>query len=669
MGTVAVDYETFWSKKLKYSIRTQIAEQYCRSPLFDPYIIAVSDGTTSWSGELKHFNWAALEGKHLLAHNRYFDSAITQELVRRGLAPKFLLENRWSCTADMTAYLCNRRSLAAACEHLLGVKTEKDTRDESYGKHWPQDFSPEEQAAMLKYARNDPFRSHELWTRFNHLWPEMEQRLSDLTIRQGQHGVQIDRALLDDYIVKSHAMKMNAEDTLPWLADADDEWEDFLEEADLAAKPTSTKCIAEQCKRSGIPCPPVKKDDPEGYEEWEDTYAPRHAWIQSLSAWRSVNKLYKTFLLVKERLRNDGTMPFALKYFGAHTGRWAGDARINMQNMRRKPLLCNERGMLEMNEKRLVAAYNHFDASKKATGTGIWPEWVKYDIDFRHIIIARPGKKFIVSDLSQIEPRVLNWLAGNEEMLALMRDGMSPYAAHMKTAMKHEGEVDKNSDIYKLAKARVLALGYQAGWEKFIKMSLTLAQVDVTVDDPEFVDETNPLTGEVKQVSGYGSNAKRIVKEFREQSKLIVENMWQRLDLSFKQSLGEDFKLRMPSGRYLTYETVRCERRPEVDKETGQPKMRTVFTAGVGGRRFTFYGGKLTENVTQAVAREVFAWQLANLDAKGIPALFTSHDEGIFEVDKDVPLSDVTEEMSKAPEWMPGLPVACDAKESDHYFK
>lgn len=665
-----VDYETFYSKKLKYSITTQIAEQYCRSPLFDPYIISVSDGSASWSGELKNFNWNALEGRHLGAHNAYFDSSVTKELVRRKLAPSHLLQNRWTCTANLTTYLCNRRSLDAACEHLLGITLDKGARDRAKDKHWPDDFTPEERAEMITYARGDSFRAHELWTRYGHQWPEMEQRLAEMTMQQGQHGVCIDRSLLDEYIMQSHQMKMNTEELLPWLDDEGDEWEEFLDAEDLVAKPTSTKCIAEQCKRSGIPCPPVKSDDPEGYEDWEDTYAPAHPWIFSLSAWRSVNKLYKTLLLVKERLRPDDTMPFSLKYFGAHTGRWSGDARINMQNMRRRPLLCNEHGMLEMNEKKLAAAYNVFDAAKKATGTGIWPEWVRYAIDFRKIFIARPGKKFIVSDLSQIEPRVLAWLSGDQAALNCMADGLSPYETHMRTAMKWTGDkVDKGSDTYKLAKARVLALGYQAGWKKFIKMSLTLAQVDVTVDDPEWIEETDPMTGEVTKVSGYGSNAKRIVKEFREQSQCIQENMWKRLDLSFKQSLGEDFRLKMPSGRYLTYEKVQCVRRQEIDRETGEQVMRTVFTAGIGGRRLVTYGGKLTENVTQALSRDIFGWQLYNLDHKGLPALFTSHDEGIFEVDRNVPVSEVTIEMSKTPDWMPGLTVACEAHESDHYFK
>lgn len=658
MSPVAIDYETFYSSKLKYSLRTSIAETYCKSHLFDPYMLAVHDDTASWVGHPRDFNWHALDGRDVVAHNSYFEESVTAEMIERGWAPK-IVPRSWTCTANMTAYLTNNRSLELAVERLYGVKLDKSARGDANNKHWPQDFSESEQKAMLQYAARDAQYCHRLFKDFGHKWPEMERRLSRMTINQGRRGVQIDRDLLEDYIVKTHEMKTSTEQVIPWIKDADDDsWDEFN------TKPTSTKCIAEQCRRDGIPCPPVKSEDEEAYELWENTHGPTRPWIASLSAWRSINKLYRTFLVMKERLRADGTMPFALLYFGAHTGRWSATAKINLQNPRKEPVFCNEKGLMETNEKRTAAAMEFFEENGK------WPEWVRFIVDFRRLILPRPGKKMIVSDLSQIEPRVLAWLAGDTAMLDLIRKGMKLYEAHARASMGWVGgdlsKEDKGK--YALAKARVLGLGYGAGWEKFITMAQTLARVDITEGDPDTVMIQDPVTGQAKQVSGYGFNSKKIVKQFREDNKRIVD-LWYSLDSAMKRSVGADFSITLPSGRQLRYEKVRGERRIEPDPETKMPKSKSVYTVQIGHKRVLTYGGKLCENVTQACARDVFGWQLVNMEDNGWDNLFSAHDEAVEEVDQSVTARDVEREMSRCPEWLEGCPIAAEAKEVAHYQK
>lgn len=660
---IALDFETFYSKKLKYTVAGKTPEEYVKDERFDPYMVSVSDSSNAWSGHPSKFNWSALDGQHLVSHNKGFDEVVYREMVKRGLAPQLSIP-RWSCSANMTAYLCNRRSLDASIERLFKVRLDKSVRSDANNKRWPQDFSEAEQTAMLKYAKEDSIWCHRLWDKFGGQWPDWEQQLSDLTIRQGQHGVQIDVALLDRYMCEAHECLQATEKTIPWLAgSADDEdWDDFN------TKPTSSKCIAEQCRRKGIPCPPVKYKDEEGYAAWEELHAAQHPWILAVKGWRSINKLYGAFKTMKGRMRDDGTMPFGLLYFGAHTGRWSGTAKINFQNMRKEPLFVRQDGLVEQDDKVISSAMRF---RKDKSNGGKWPAWVRNAIDFRALMCPRPGKKMIVSDLAQIEPRVLAFLSGNKVLLQKMAEGMSIYEAFARTAFgytgpKMEGEV-KSTTEYKLIKIQVLQLGYQAGWEKFVATALKENDMDLTENDPEFIETEDPVTGETVKVSGYGQFAKKIVSDFRAANPKIT-SLWGQLDGAFKSSIGSDFSIRLPSGRRLVYEDVRAQIRIVPGKD-GKPIRKQETVARVGDRVRACYGGSLTENLCQAVGRDVFGWQLASMDKAGLPALFSSHDEGIFEVDQSVTARDVEAQMSVAPPWLEGCPIAAEAKEVPHYLK
>lgn len=290
--------------------------------------------------------------------------------------------------------------------------------------------------------------------------------------------------------------------------------------------------------------------------------------------------------------------------------------------------------------------------------------------------------KMISSDLSQIEPRVLAWCAGDQAMLDLLAAGQSPYEAHARATMGWKGGELKKEDkgLYALAKARVLGLGYGCGWEKFITVAAMMAGLDITKDDPEFVHSTLPdgtplydKDGAPKMVSGYGYNSKRIVADYREQNPLIVA-LWRRLDEAFKGSIGGDFEMMLPSGRAMVYRDVREAWVMKRNPDTGKIERRRAVTAeafrnGVPGR-LALYGGLLTENLVQATARDVFAEHLLTLeDTPGVTILFTCHDEAVLEVEEHISAKDIEKIMSKTPDWLPGCPIAAEAKEIPHYCK
>lgn len=334
------DYETYFATKLQYDIKHLGAERYCRDERFDPYLLSVSDGSNSWAGPPRNFNWDTLDDKRvwgdneptLVAHNAQFDKTVYLEMVRRDWAP--LKKVAWHCTANMSSYLCNRRALDDAVAFLLNITLDKSTRAEANNKT-SDELKADTQGwqRMLDYGRSDAYHCWLLWEKYGPQWPLHERELSRITIEQGMRGVQIDVTLLDEYIRVTETTLLAAQFALPWVA--------------AGKPPSSPKSMAEECRRCGIPCPPVKsRDGVDAFDEWEAKYINKYPWVRGVSDWRQVNKFLSTLKTIKLRVRDDGSLPFGLKYFGAHTGRWSGDAGLNFQNFRKVPLYVNAGGIL-----------------------------------------------------------------------------------------------------------------------------------------------------------------------------------------------------------------------------------------------------------------------------------------------------------------------------------
>jgi hypothetical protein len=232
---------------------------------------------------------------------------------------------------------------------------------------------------------------------------------------------------------------------------------------------------------------------------------------------------------------------------------------------------------------------------------------------------------------------------------------------------------------YALAKARVLGLGYQCAWEKFITVAQTMAGIDITENDPvnyevvtleevpRGIKHTITEDGRIL-VDGYGKFARQCVAEFRESNPKIVA-LWRQLDDAFKTNIGRDLEVELPSGRIMRYPRIRREVRVSPD-ENGKPQRQYVYTTDIGGRRVPFYGGKLVENLVQATSRDVFGEHLLAVEDSGIAkVIFHAHDEGIYETDADGAKETIVEIMSTAPKWLPGCPIGAEAAESLHYVK
>lgn len=663
--------------------------------------MSVCDGTSSWVGHPREFNFAALDGATLLSHNAGFDEELYLSEFERGLWPKINYKN-WFCTADMSAYLFAVRSLKDAAKFGLGIDLSKSVRDRAKGKTW-QDMVVEGWASdMLKYGADDAIHCWNLWDRHSHKWPDFERRLSLITREQGRYGVQIDAAKLEDGIASLQRVIFTAEINLPWVV--------------KGRKPGSPIGLYETCREVGIPCPPVKQHNPEAAAEWEETYAPKHKFVMALRNLRKAKKSLAFLETMKLRLRPDNTMAFALKYAGAHTLRWSGDGGLSLHNMAKEPMFISPESEFVYDTKALFKAFQKDEPM---------PPGITY-VDVRGLIIARPGKILAPVDESQIEPRVLNWLAGNFALLAKVKEGYAIYEAYARTVEGYEGPSIKENDpiYYQYLKVKVLGLGFGAGWEKAIVIG-KMYGVDLTEKDEEyarlaavdgqmyrrFKDGTKwvfencpegvkvPLAKEgpftdtcvfVKKIrwvnrqpveyivaqAVYGQQARHVVKKFRDDNPLIVA-LWKKLQEALQGAVGGDLVLEGPHGGVLTYRDVKLQKRKFKDPDTGEEYEKTVLTAVVGGKRSIFHGPKLTENITQWVARMAFAEGLVRAHDVGVQNLFTVHDEDIPEIDL-AEVRRVGEKQTKAaieslfsvtPSWLPGCPIAAECKLTFKYKK
>lgn len=666
---VSLDTESYYNTKLGYGLKELGTWRYCRDDRFDVYMLSVSDGSQTWAGHPKDFRWESLEGSTLLSHNAAHDRTVVAEMQRRNLAPKFEYA-QWNCTANLASFLCNRRALDQASEFLLGERVSKAARANADGKYWRDIVAEGKGPEMLEYARGDALRCHQIYSKFGHFWPDFERRLSDLTIRQATRGVQIDVPKLEEYYKVVHAALAAMKDSLPWVKRGE--------------KVLSTKAVAEECRACKIPSPPIKshEDGEAEFAEWYKTYSGRSdlKWIRTFSDVRSIGILLNTLEKIRTRIDENGILTFGLLYFGSHTGRFSGSGGINFLNFRKAPYFFGDDGFPTSEDDQCA----EIEASYVATGA--YPAWVRYAVDIRTLIIPRAGRKMIVSDLSQIEPRCEAWLCGDHELLQRVATGKSIYQSHAELTMGWKGEDLEKEDkkLYALAKARVIGLGYQCGAEKFVGMAMTLAGLDITVSDPEFTQDEDKFSGSPifnedgtpKMISGKGANSRKIVKEFRASNPKIAgpNGIWATLQNSFRRSIGGDFTVQLPSGRSMVYRDVREEWSREYDDVLKKYKNKRVVKAEVvkSGRiqRVAQYGGLLTENVTQAVARDVMCEHLLALDAtSGLDTLFSVHDEIIVEADQGVTAEDIKQAMSVTPEWLPGCPVSAKAKEVPYYLK
>jgi DNA polymerase len=575
---LSIDFETYYDKD--YSVADMGSWAYCHDPRFEATVVSAcgSDGF-EWVGHPSMAPWEKFASYGTwVSHHAGFDEEVYLALVRqRGALPAPAV---WECTADLMAYLQHPRSLKEAVWEAFGVVLDKSVRDRMKGGDL---FAPSA-GEVNDYALGDARYCLKLWERFSPRWPENERRLSRHTRLMGRRGIGIDRPAAEQAVEDLGRMLAEVEAQIPWCS--------------RGCPPTSRTELFAECDRLGIDRPATTAEKNPLWQAWLDSHETKVPWVRGLNQWRKLNRTREVIGAMLSR-SDASRLHFSLKYYGAAiTGRWSGGDGLNLQNL-----------------------------NSKDTAGGV---------DLRGLLIPAPGKVFIISDLSQIEPRCMAVISGDEDMLAFLRSGADLYEAHARATMGYTDarplkDTDKN--LRALAKARTLGLGYGCAAEKFVTVAKIMAGLNISRSESE-----------------------RIVAEFREQNPKIV-GLWDRTGRKFADAAKKAVcTLKLRSGRVLRYF------KPEGGEAVpvkGKPRKR-------------FYGGLLVENLIQATARDVLADMVLKIEAAGIPVVLTVHDEVVCEVAEDraqEALGLIERIMSTPPEWMPALPVACEAKIEERYGK
>ena len=598
MNILTIDFETFYSRAFSLSILT--TEEYIRSPNFEVIGVAVkvNNNETQWfSGTkadtkkfLDRFDWA---NSIAVAHNAVFDIAILNWCF--DIRPKKIAD-----TLSMARAIHGTEvgvSLAALVKHYnLGEKGTEVVN--AMGKR-RIDFSDEDLSRYGDYCINDVDLTYRLLECLASNFPTIELSLIDLTIRMFTEPV----LELDAIRLKNH------------LTDVQHKKQTLMNEIvasreDLMSNPR----FAEVLKTFGVE-PPMKislttgketfafsKSD-EGFKALlEHENATVQALVSARLGVKSTIEETRTERFIKIAQR--GKLPIPLRYYAAHTGRWGGDDKVNMQNLPRTSPLKNA-------------------------------------------IFAPPGYMFIDSDSSQIEARTLAWLAEQNDLVDAFERGEDVYKI-MASAIygKPEDEVTKEERF--VGKTTILGAGYGMGSAKF-KNQLKVFGVDLSEEECQRI------------IRVYRETYPRIPALWRQASDALVAVANEQTAILGREGVlaVEGSKgIRLPNGLYIKYTNLR-----RWVNDQGKEELVYDTKKGKSVIPNRIYGGKVIENVCQALARIVIGEQMLRV-AKKYKVAMTVHDAigcVVPEHEAQTGKEYVEMCMKMRPKWALDLPLNCEA--------
>ena len=510
------------------------------------------------------------------------------------------------------------------------------------GRTWNlPEHAPEKWELFKEYCGQDVVTEKAILRRLEMFpMPEEEERLWQMDVRMNAYGVRVDTGLIGG------ALSIHERST-----------EELIRKAASItglSNPNSTAQLLGWLRGQGTELPDLRKetvsetlDNPENLPGEVKTVME----IRQQLGKTSIKKYeaMKTACCTDERVRG------LTQYYGANrTGRWAG-RMVQMQNLPRNYLKTLDYA------RKLVKAGN-YEGVKALYGNV--PDTLSQLI--RTAFIPSEGHKFVVADFSAIEARVIAWLAGEQWVNEVFATHGKIYEA---TASQMFGvpveKIVKGNPEYSLrqkGKVATLALGYQGGPQALIsqgalRMGLTEEEL------PEIVDRWRQANPRIVDLWHQVGNAALAVMESAQPQAVHGLVFALEGDLLYGQSF---LTVRLPSGRKLFYPKPFLK-----ENQFGRPAVH-YYTVGQQTRKWevaSTYGGKMVENIVQAIARDCLAETLKRIDARGLQVVFHVHDEVIIDAPMETTVEEICGLMAEPIPWAPGLILRGAGFESSYYMK
>jgi DNA polymerase I-like protein with 3'-5' exonuclease and polymerase domains len=615
---VTIDFETFYDTG--FSLSRMTTEEYIQDDQFQVIGVAIkiNDDKTEWyigddcAKALAEIDWA---NSMLLCHNTQFDGAILKWYY--GFKPAGYFDTL-SIARALHGINAGGSLKALAERYKLGEKgTEvvdaKGMRLEDFPEHQLRQYGV--------YCKNDVKLTYDLFKVISMGFPVDELKLIDITLKMFiSPTLQLDTEILKIRLQEVKQGKtLLLEGLMKKLA---------CDSAEAVRKKlASNKQFAELLCQMGVPCP-MKISPTTGKEtyalakndtgfmaltEHEDVFVQELCNVRLGTKSTMEEARIERFISIATR--NNNQLPIPLKYYGAHTGRWAGIDKVNFQNLPSR------------------------DKKKKA---------------LKNAILPPDGHVIMNVDSSQIEARILVWLAGQHDVVEQFRKGEDVYSVFASKVFNREVSKKTPTERF-IGKTCVLGLGYGTGAKK-LQHTLKTSPPGADLSDQE---------------------CQRIVKVYRDVNHEVIK-LWDKCDkaLKFMASWpeGKPFYyldnrksilvtpggLRLPNGLYIYY--------PDLEWKTDE-SVRGGYVYKSRHGQVNIWGGAMVENVVQALARIVVGEQMIAINERYKPVL-TVHDAIICTAPKDEAqeaLDFLMAEMSKAPAWAEGLPITCEGGYGDNY--